>query len=423
MKQPQLLTAIAAAAMLMTSCASDEPAADNGFKPAGKGYEYVAPIASRASLDLKAETIKAYNEWAFKMLGLTAESESRFAFSPASLAGGLALMASSVEPEVGAMVAQSGGATSVAELETTATALMSYLTHESHKSRIFFANSVWNDIDITLTDVYRQYMAKTYGASSTQVNFASDEGVAIFMGWVSDNTEGLINHINAPLIRGNHFKIANTFYFESEWATPFDKAATTDDEFIGQSFTTKVPTMHGTINTSYYTDDDITMVTLPYAGDFTMCLIIPGEDGPSVREVAANLTFDRYKELTQQFSPCRATIALPRFEINAPATVSRGLTELGYPSSENIEFRLGADVTTEPVSLNAFAREMRQDVYISVNETGTKAAALTHNGTYWSTGAPEIEVKFDHPFIFLIMNSTYDLPVMAGVISDIRDNK
>lgn len=410
---------------MCTSCASDEPAAkEGGFKPAGKGYEYVAPLASRASLDLDAETITAYNEWAFKMFGLASRNNYNFALSPASLAGGLALMASSVEPGVGAMVAQSAGASGVAQLETTATALMSYLTHEGHKSRIFFANSVWNDIDITLTESYRQYMAKVYGASATQVNFMSDEGVEIFLGWVSDNTEGLITDVKYPLLQNTHFKIANTFYFESEWATPFDESATTTEEFFAQySYANaSVPTMHGTFKTSYYADDDITVVMLPYAGDYTMCLILPdAEEGPSVDEVAAELSYARYLELKEQVQPCEATIALPRFEISGETLISNALKDLGYPASADIDFCLGADVTTKPVHLNTNAREMRQDVYINVNETGTKAAALTHNGTYGSAGVPEkIEVKFDHPFIFLIMNRTYDLPVMTGIIKSIK---
>lgn len=66
MKTFRMMAIAGCMAVVASGCSSDEPKAESGeFVPAGKGYNYVAPLASRSTLSLDAAAVQGFNEWAF----------------------------------------------------------------------------------------------------------------------------------------------------------------------------------------------------------------------------------------------------------------------------------------------------------------------------------------------------------------------
>lgn len=413
---------MACVALAATSCSSDsdEPQVnpDSGFKPACIGYKYVAPVASRASLDLDASTVTDFNDWAFEVTRLTAKNCTgrTFILSPVSLSCGLSMMASSIDSDVAGAVARSAGMDDVDRLETVATGLMSYLSHESHQSRLFFANSVWNDVRITLTESYRDRMARLYGAPVTQLDFSSDIAEEVFLGWVSDYTEGMITDIDFPLV--GYFKIAGTFFFQSDWAQPFKAEDTALADFMGRKATAKVQMMHGVKISSYYRDEKLELLVLPYKGDFSLCLFLPAEN-ITPEQLAADMTYDRFMQILTCTMPSRADVSLPKLDINMETSIKYALEVLGYPSEEEIPFALSAETCEQPLYLDEDGRRMRQNVALRLDENGTKAAAVTHNGIYTSNSYEEVEIEFNRPFMLMIINNGTKVPVLTGIINNV----
>lgn len=409
-------------ALVLGGCSSDEPA-DGGttFKPEGKGYKYVAPLATRATLEMDAEAVESFNQWAYRFnqdLATEVYGTSNYVFAPVSLEACLSMVASSVEPEAAAAVVRSAGATSVGELESWSTSLMSYLTHESHKSRIFFANALWYDINVELSENFRSRMERTFGATVSQLDFAADKSIDVVLGWVSDNTEGLINYFELPLIKGNNVKFANTFYFESKWATPFKAADTKEGLFNGLHKETGVAMMHGKMSAKYYNNDDLLMAVLPYDGDFQFVIILPAE-GKTVADIVTTIDYARLSELNSYAMPCKANVTLPKFSFDTEIRVQKSLLTAGYPG-DNMQMLLSPEASATPVDLSPDSSYVRQNIVFAIDESGAKAASVTHTGTYISNNPPEVDVKADRPFMFMVVNAKHNIPVLAGVLNDIK---
>ena len=407
--------------VVASGCSSDEPKAESGeFVPAGKGYNYVAPLASRSTLGLDAAAVQGFNEWAFSFNKLMASSSQSdyYIFSPVGLSACLSMIADSYDAESAAKVVKSAGMTDTEELRNVSTSLMSYLTDQSHKAQLFFANAVWYDTPLTLNGGYRDRMARTYGATVSQIDFASDLSTATVNGWISDNTRGLIKDIEKILIKGNDIKFANTIYFESTWAEPFKPEMTAPGKFYGSMIESEPEMMHGRMHAGYYADDVMHMVGLPYTGDYTLFVVRPA-DGNKIEDIAMAMSSSRFSEIIGSLTPCEAVLTVPKLTFESEVNVYSPLLSLGYPTDKDV-VSLSADASDKEVFLGPDAREVRQNVWFSLDEEGTKAAALTHTGNFWATNPPEVEFKVDGPFMLVLMNNKHSIPLFMGCIHNLN---
>ena len=66
-----------------------------------------------------------------------------------------------------------------------------------------------------------------------------------------------------------------------------------------------------------------------------------------------------------------------------------------------------------------FVSKVLQDTYISVDEAGAEAAAVTVIIIdYTSIGPEAVEVKLDHPFIYAIQDTQTNAIIFLGVMSE-----
>ena len=92
-------------------------------------------------------------------------------------------------------------------------------------------------------------------------------------------------------------------------------------------------------------------------------------------------------------------LMLPSFEFESEFSLAQTLAALGMP----ITFSDEADFSGIDGSQDLFLQDVLHKAFIAVDEEGTEAAAATAivvGAT--SLGEEPIEVRFDHPFIFLI---------------------
>lgn len=420
MKTFRMMAIAGCMAVVASGCSSDEPKAESGeFVPAGKGYNYVAPLASRSTLGLGAAAVQGFNEWAFSFNKLMASNSQSdyYIFSPVGLSACLSMIADSYDAESAAKVVKSAGMTDTEELRNVSTSLMSYLTDQSHKAQLFFANAVWYDTPLTLNGGYRDRMARTYGATVSQIDFASDLSTETVNGWISDNTRGLIKDIEKILIKGNDIKFANTIYFGSTWAEPFKPEMTAPGKFYGSRIESEPEMMHGRMHAGYYADGIMHMVGLPYTGDYTLFVIRPvGEN--KIDDIAGAMTYSRFGEIIGSLTQCEAVLTVPKLTFESEINVYTPLLSLEYPADKDV-VALSADASDKEVFLDPDAREVRQNVWFSLDEEGTKAAALTHTGNFWATNPPEVEFKVDGPFMLVLMNNKHRIPLFMGCIHNL----
>jgi serine protease inhibitor len=116
-----------------------------------------------------------------------------------------------------------------------------------------------------------------------------------------------------------------------------------------------------------------------------------------------------------------AKIYLPKFEVTSDQSLSRALAGLGLsPIFKPGDFDRLADVG------DIFVSEVKQKVYIKVDEEGTEAAAVTSIVMMRAMIKPmnELFLKFDRPFHLSILHNDSGIALFTGTINNpVSNNK
>ena len=65
---------------------------------------------------------------------------------------------------------------------------------------------------------------------------------------------------------------------------------------------------------------------------------------------------------------------------------------------------------------NLFISKVFHKTHITVNEAGTRAAAVTSVAVGGMTSSPSLEVILDRPFVYLIVDAKSNIPIFMGAV-------
>jgi len=244
--------------------------------------------------------------------------------------------------------------------------------------------------------------------------------------WVEERTHDRIADLLPPgaLDDQTRLVLANAIYFKAPWTHPFTEGATAPAPFFTAG-TTKVnaPTMKLTerLRHAAIPDDGVELLELPYAqGRFAMTVVLPtAKDG--LPAVEAALDVERLERWIGALDQRRVEVALPSFELSPAASLElsaplRGLgIELAFTDAADF-----SGMTPDPEGLKI--DEIYHKGFIAVDEKGTEAAAATAvvmatRGMARPEGPPHPFVV-DHPFMFMIRDTTSGLVMFMGRVVD-----
>lgn len=272
--------------------------------------------------------------------------------------------------------------------------------------KLNIANALWGQRGYAFLDDYLDVLGRNYAAGIHLVDFiaATDEARQRINDWVADQTEDKIRNIipEGALNANTRLVLTNAIYFNAAWASPFEEGATQPEEFTGlDGSQSSTPMMRQTGYFLYSASEGVVAVEIPYVGgQMSMVLIMP-----PAREFQAfedSLDADRLQELLVGLSSTNIHLMLPVFEFESEIGLSQTLTAMGMPNA----FGEQADFSGMDGSLDLFIQNVLHKAFISVDEEGTEAAAATAIIVgVTSLGEEPVEVRFDHPFIFLIRDN------------------
>jgi serpin B len=125
-------------------------------------------------------------------------------------------------------------------------------------------------------------------------------------------------------------------------------------------------------------------------------------DGPRVRSVLAGL------------SPRRVEISLPRFELRSQPPLKNALVALGMRDA----FGTNADLSGIDGTRELIVGDVIHEGFVSVDETGTEAAAATAVLIVRTSLDPPAIVEIDRPFLFLIRDVPTGAVLFVGRVVD-----
>lgn len=279
---------------------------------------------------------------------------------------------------------------------------------------VSIADRIWPRIGLNPEQEWIDLLASHHGATTEALDYMSDpEGSReTSNSWVSDKTEGLI-----PALLPEGFVkpdqtiliLTDAIYFKAQWETVFGKYSNVEDVFtrLDGSTTNVEFMMELELGDRRGVGDGFVGAEIPYVGsDFSMLVIVPDEG--MFEEVRRQLDQDRLDEIDATFTTGPYELLIPKWETSTQLDLIEWLTHVGaapgsYPS----------------ISPNAFLGEAVHGADIAVDEWGTVAAAATALGfEYSGASEPELTIKADRPFLYLIRHRPTGLILFAGQVAD-----
>lgn len=293
---------------------------------------------------------------------------------------------------------------------------------EREPFEIQIANSLWGQAGFPFLPEFLTVLAQNYDAGMNLVDFvaAAEAARAAINTWVEDNTAGrIVDLIPEGVINEmTRLVLVNAIWFKASWDEQFDPELTADAEFVtlaGAPVT--VPFMHGDDVMPYSSGDGYAAVRIPYAGDAAMTVILP--DAGRFAEIVGRLSVDLLNEIKTDASAKDVQLAMPKFEFRAEFSLPDALESLGMIDAfdgGNADFSAIADVADG----NLFISDVIHQAFISVDETGTEAAAATAVvvGLTSAIGQEPVAMTLDRPFLFIIEHGSTGEILFLGQVTD-----
>lgn len=342
--------------------------------------------------------------------------------SPLSIQLALAMTANGADGNTKAeMEALLGGEISLEDLNEY---LCSYVNNlpSAEKYKLQIANSIWfrdNEGRLQVEKDFLQKNADYYGAQAYKAAF-DDQTLKDINNWVKDHTDGMIDSILDQIDEDAVMYLINALVFDAEWQHVYDKSDVYKGKFTNIGGTDKQVDMMHSEETVYLQDENAIGFMKPYSGSkYNFAVLLPNE-GVDIYEYIAGLTGEKLMETlsTPQLGMVMAT--LPKFSYEYELTMNDVLKELGMPSA----FSGGtADFSKMAHSSrgNIYIGDVLHKTFISVDELGTKAGAVTKVQMNDECAVmSEWVVTLNRPFVYMIIDNETKLPVFIGTVMDVQ---
>lgn len=409
------LILICSMAVNLTGCATKVQAAD-----LMEGVQ-ANTVTSKAADDAFAQSQMRLAVDLFQASVLESKDENVL-ISPLSIQLALAMTANGADGDTKAeMEALLGGEISLENLNEY---LCSYVNNlpSAEKYKLQIANSIWfrdNEGRLQVEKDFLQKNADYYGAQAYKAAF-DDQTMKDINNWVKDHTDGMIDSILDQIDEDAVMYLINALVFDAEWQHVYDKSDVYKGKFTNIDGAEKQVDMMHSEETVYLQDENATGFMKPYSGSkYNFAVLLPNE-GVDIYEYIAGLTGEELMETlsTPQLGMVMAT--LPKFSYEYELTMNDVLKELGMPSAfsgDTADFSKMAHSSRG----NIYIGDVLHKTFISVDELGTKAGAVTKVQMNDECAVmSEWVVTLNRPFIYMIIDNDTNLPVFIGTVMNVQ---
>lgn len=285
------------------------------------------------------------------------------------------------------------------------------------------ANKLYPQNGYQFVDAYLDLMTD---ASLEWVDYVADpEAVRKLINtWVEQKTQDKIVGLIGPNVLGRltRLVLVNAIYFKGDWACQFDKGLTKPLPFYAPTGRIEVPTMYQNQKFGYTEGNGYQAVRLPYVGNgrLAMLVILPrvGQELVELMNGFDARSFDRLIRELEWAEPREVNLWLPRWKITwgteelVPIFQQLGVVEAFGPN---------ADFSGMTTTNDLFISNILHKAFVAVDEEGTEAAAATAvvmSRKCASVPMPPVDFQADHPFAFVIMDSTTNEVLFMGRVED-----
>ncbi|QTA88258.1 serpin family protein [Desulfonema magnum] len=284
-------------------------------------------------------------------------------------------------------------------------------------------NSLWGQTGHAFLPSYLDILAENYGAGMNLLDFqnAPESARVVMNNWISNETEDKIKDLipRGAVAKDTHLVLSNAIYFNAAWLLPFREKDTEDGLFrLPDGTRVSVPMMSQTTDFNYTEGNGYQAAELLYGNDFrtpsglSMVVLLP-EVG-NFQSFQDTLDAVKLNEILKNLQEKYVRLKMPKFRYeSAVVSLRETLADMGMSEL----FTDSADFSGMDGTQNLFLNDVIHNAFISVDETGTEAAAATPVPIEALIPPEPVEFTMDHPFIFFIRDKTGAILFMGRIVS------
>lgn len=416
------------AALMLSGCAAHE----SGYQDDGKNSLKVISnndantniINPNAELDeIDTLPIISFSADLFKSAVRSSAATENISVSPLSAYFALSMAANGADAET-LTAFESLFGESLYDINSSCSALFNNFTDTQGSTTLNINNSIW--FTDKLGGIYQSYIERItngFAAEAFRTDFFKREAKDDINSWISQKTNKLIPVLFEENLSPDTLAVlVNTIYIKTKWKAPFNSDMTYTDKFTNSDGTTSdIKFMfQPDCRRGYITDESCEGVVLNYDDDKTAFIAVKPTEGITLSEYAESLTSERLKDYISSSSSSMMNLSLPKFSAEHTLELNDILKDLGLEiafDEENADFSNMGDISDG----NIYISEVLQKVKVDIDEEGSEAAAATgivmSKATAFMPPDTVINLKFDSPFIYAIVDIQTGIPLFIGTIS------
>ncbi len=284
------------------------------------------------------------------------------------------------------------------------------------KAKLEIANSIWFRDTFDVRQDFLQKNADYYGAAAYRSAF-DDQTVKDINNWVAKNTDDMIDKIVEDISPLTVMYLINAIVFDGTWEETYDEDDVNDSKFFAYSGDEQNAELMYSEEDIYLDDGNATGFMKPYAGEkYSFAALLPNE-GTDVYDYIAGLTPEGLAETLENARTEEVHAYLPKFSYEYEIKMNEILSDMGMPKA----FMEGVANLSGIGDSSLFIGGVQHKTFISVDENGTKAAAVTSVSVDAESFTPSYTVRLDRPFVYMIVDNSTNLPIFIGTMTEVAN--
>ena len=360
------------------------------------------------------------NEFAFDLLKktITSSGETNVFVSPlsVSIALGMAWNGANGTTKTEMETALKMSGMSVSNINDYYKIMQSSLPAIDPTTKLSIANSLWYKTGFEVKSDFLKVNSDYFNAYIKELDFSKAWALDTINNWCSKKTNTLIPSIIDKIPSNGVMYLMNAVYFKGIWRKQFEKKNTSVLKFTTETGNQADVNMMYQKDTFRYAETETAQyLDIPYGNKaFSMTVILPAQN-KTTAEVLNSLTTNTWTNILNLLNQREVMVYLPRFKVTNKFKLNDVLKEMGMKLAFT-DFADFSKISDLPLQIS----EVIHKTYVTVDEEGTEAAAVTSIGII-TTSMPQIPVfRVDRPFVFVIREKSTGVILFIGKMGSIE---
>lgn len=274
--------------------------------------------------------------------------------------------------------------------------------HDFNNDHLFFkmANRVYFKADSKLQDDFRLIAKESYDADLLETDFKRDANQLVnkINKWIELETKNRIQNVFKELDTETVMLLINVVYFKAKWMKPFPMSNVRLKKFTNLDGQKKrVETMYDVDYYLFGQFEQYGILQLDYIGNCSMYIVLPNEE-VNLHDLLLELNARKLNEDLRELKSTHLDLQLPKFKLESDLNLKSVLEQLGVRTLFNEQANLSKMSNETGLQVS----EAVQKAFVSVDEDGTEAAAVSITKLSARSMFLGSEFHVNRPFIFMI---------------------